>query len=55
MRRSGVVAIDDFKTDLVIEFDCAIKVVADVNVDMEGNEVDAGVIAYILRIPRRWQ
>ena len=25
----GVVAIDDFKTDLVIEFDCAIKVVAD--------------------------
>ncbi len=43
----GVVAIDDFKTDIVIEFDCAIKVVADVNVDMDGNEVDAGVIAYV--------
>lgn len=43
----SVVAIDDFKTDLVIEFDCTIKVIANVNVDMEGNEVDAGVIAYV--------
>ncbi|MCX4362778.1 MAG: hypothetical protein OSJ74_05295 [Clostridia bacterium] len=43
----SVVAIDDFKTDLVIEFDCTIKVNALVNVDLEGNEVDAGVIAYV--------
>ena len=43
----SVVAIDEFKTDLVIEFDCTIKVVANVNVDLDGNEVDAGVIAYV--------
>lgn len=43
----SVAAIDDFKVDLVITFDCTIKVDAKVNVDMDGNEVDAGIIAYV--------
>ena len=43
----NVVAIDDFKTNLVIQFDCTIKVDAKVNVDLDGNEVDTGVIAYV--------
>ena len=47
MRIPSVVAIGEFKTDLVLEFDCTIKVNAQVNVDLDGNEVDAGVIAYV--------
>ena len=43
----SVVAIGEFKTDLVIEFDCTIRVDATVNVDLDGNEVDAGVIARV--------
>lgn len=47
MRIPSVVAIGEFKTDLIVEFDCTIKVDAKVNVDLDGNEVDAGVIAYV--------
>ncbi|MDE7348243.1 MAG: hypothetical protein K2N53_01110, partial [Clostridia bacterium] len=43
----SVVAIGEFKTNLVIEFDCTIKVDAKVNVDLDGNEVDTGGIAYV--------
>ncbi|MDE6211106.1 MAG: hypothetical protein K2G42_03955 [Clostridia bacterium] len=43
----SVVAIGEFKTNLVLEFDCTIKVDAKVNVDLDGNEVDTGVIAYV--------
>ncbi|MDE6372390.1 MAG: hypothetical protein K2L61_02490 [Clostridia bacterium] len=47
MRIPSVVAIGELKTDLIIEFDCTIKVDAKVNVDLDGNEVDTGVIAYV--------
>ena len=43
----SVVAIGELKTNLVLEFDCTIKVDAKVNVDLDGNEVDTGVIAYV--------
>lgn len=43
----NVVAIDEFRTNLVITIDCTMKVDAIVNAKLDGSEVDCGVITSV--------